>query len=654
MKARILILITLIVLALAAESACSSSKDLVYVKVIFANNRALKIECFQVLHSKISFSLRNSAYENVTIVVDPRSGIRPGLVKVNGEWIPQGSPHLRYGIYELSINAKSLGSGIYEIYFEEYEHLPPAYILFIPENFTKAEAREIHIDVERWKVFGTFLYVLTLSEGTVRINTSKPYSLLSEKIVEYLTPLGVSKGRELIYYVQDSEFKIEGDIISLAYKPILILYEDVIVSDTEISIFNIPYTGFNGSYFLLLYKPDYLKVLTMNGEVRPGFLPFNLSVGEHSVYVIRDLKFIEIKYRVEKIRLRLKGKSPALPPLRAEIESGGYAYQVENVEEILPVTPSLELPLKITLYYKSVKVGEYLLYTVYDGLTLEVPLSRVKVYVTDVWGRELKSGILSLYSLSVATEEKFSIKDGEVDLGFLSEGDYLVRVILDGVEVCRETFNPVETAELRIRCEVSDFKITIKDLDLSPVENVTVFLYGAANYSKDTDPNGIAFFKQIPMTEYEIEVRRDGTTFYNGVVDLHLKDDVKIVLEVRSLKVKVLDIFGNPISEARITLELKDGDARRSGKTDENGRVYFELLPLGTYTLTCRIGGYEKTKEFTLGSDTSNFVTLKTDVCFVLFGFALDVKILTLLIVATFIIPIVMKIARRRGEIEIA
>ena len=650
-----IILLALILFSQLVGGSSTPLRELIFVKVVFSNSQINTIEYFQVLDNKISFSIKTSTVKNVTIIIDPRSGIRPTTVKVNGETVPPGSPSLHYGLYDLNIDTESIGTGTYEVFFEEYNRLPIVFVLFIPENFTKIDVKEkIYANIEKWKTFGYFVYVLTLEEGVVTINTSKPFSLLLEKEVEYMTPLGPSKGKELIYYVQDSEFTVEGDVISLAYKPILLFYENVFVSNSKtIRVFDIPATGLNGTYFLLLYKPEYVESLSVSEGERVASLPFNLSIGEHAAYIINKAHLVSIEYKVREVEVLLKGKEAGLPVLNVEIESDGRIYTIENVRNVIHIAPPLKLPIKMSLYYNGFKVGEYLLYTLYDRLTLDVFLSRVKAYVTDISGKELKQGKLLLYSLSEAIENEFTIQDGEADLGFLPEGEYLARVIVDGVEVSRMLFNPTQVADLNLVCRVSDVEITIKDLDFNPIKNLTVILKEVSKYSQVTDSNGVARFEQVPLSTYEIRVLSNNTLLYMKNIDLSVKNKFNIILELRSLKIKVVNILGNPIRGAQITLVSEDGKIEKTGRTGEDGKFCFSLLPLNTYRITCKVGNYEKSLKFTLTDYGNNFMIIKTDIYFTLFGFAFDTKTVLLVCVAIFIILIFIKKSREKGEIEI-
>ena len=632
----------------------TSPVELIFAKVVFLENQKSMIKYIRVLDNKISFQVKSSLVKEVTILLDPRSGLRPVAVKVNGKVVSLGSIDIRYGFYAVYIDTESLGSGTYEVFFEKYDYLPIAFILFIPENFTRVENKEkIHLKVEEWKVYGYFTYVLTLREGVIAINTSKPYSLLSEREVEYITPLGPSKGRELIYYVQDSSFSVEGDVISLAYKPILIYYKDVVVFDSKtIKISRFPEMGLNGTYYLVLYKPEHVEVVDISEGELVNSLPFNLPLGEHIAFIIEKAP-VSIECKIGEIEVLLESSRGTLPVLDAKIEGNGHVLFLEGIKDSIRISPPLKLPMKISLYYNKFRVGEYLLYTIYDGLVLEVTLSRVKAYITDIAGERLKRGMLLLYSLSEATENEFTIQNGEVDLGYLPEGEYLARVILDGVEVSRLLFNPAETNEISLVCRVSSAKITIKDLDFNPIKNLTIILRGVSEYSTLTDTNGIAYFNQIPLSTYEVYIFSNDTLLYRNGIDLNVRNEFSIILEYRSLKIKVVNIFGNPIKGAQIILSSQDHKTERIGINNEDGRISFGLLPLGVYEVMCKIGNYKKIVDFTLTSESSNFITVKTDVYFTLFGIAVDINTILVMGAIIFIILIFIKKSREKGEIEI-
>ena len=655
-KKHAVITIALIILfSQVARVSGISSVELVFAKVLFSEGQKTTVKYIRILDNRISFFVKSSLTEKVTIFLDPRSGLRPIAVKVNGNAVSSSSPNVRYGFYEVEINTAKLGSGTYEILFEKYDHLPIAFIIFIPENFTKIGDKEkIYMEAGEWKVYGYFIYVLTLEEGVIAINTSKPYSLLSEREVEYITPLGPSKGKELIYYVQDSSFTVEGDVVSLAYKPLLVYYEDIVISNSNIVRINsVPEVNLNGTYYLVLYKPEYIEALIVSeGNLAAGF-PFNLSLGEHVAYIIERVP-VSIEYKIKEVEIFLESSKGALPTLNVEVESNGRILTLKDIENSIHIFPPLKFPMRISLYYNKFRIGEYLLYTIYNGLTLEVALSKVKAYITDITGKKLERGKLLLYSLSEATESEFTIQNGEADLGYLPEGEYLVRVILDGVEVSRELFNPAETNELNLVCRVSNARIAVKDLDFNPIKNLTIILRGVSEYSATTGIDGIAYFNQIPLSAYEVYILSNDTLLHRDSIDLNTRNEFNIVLEFRSLRIKVVNIFGNPIKGAQIVLSSQDHKIERVGVTDKDGKILFDLLPLGVYEVTCRVGNYKKVSEFILSSEGSNFVTVKTDVYFTLFGIAIDAGIILVIGAIIFIILIFIKKSREKGEIEIA
>lgn len=56
--------------------------------------------------------------------------------------------------------------------------------------------------------------------------------------------------------------------------------------------------------------------------------------------------------------------------------------------------------------------------------------------------------------------------------------------------------------------------------------------------------------------------------------------------------VRVFDEDADPIMHARVNLRLKDGSVQLGQSTDANGRTTFSRVPIGTWTLTVKHGGY--------------------------------------------------------------
>lgn len=102
---------------------------------------------------------------------------------------------------------------------------------------------------------------------------------------------------------------------------------------------------------------------------------------------------------------------------------------------------------------------------------------------------------------------------------------------------------------------------------------------------------------------------------------------------VFDLKVKLLDLFGNPISDANVKVY---GNVSRS-PTLGNGYYEFYNLPKGVYYLIIKVGSYEYKMPLGVDSSTSETITLNLPLIKI-FSIVLDVSLVVGIILVLFVI----------------
>ena len=636
----------------------AQTEDVLYAEVHLLDRlNNMETSYVKISGNRALLSIKNTKYRVAEVVLDPRLGLRIKDILFNGKILPHNSTLLKAGIYEVTLFVEDIGYGDYEIIFENYISIPSAYVLFISDNYTKIEGNKVMVkSQDKWQPYAVFAYVLTTLNGVEpEIVTDSFYSLISERIVEYETPLGTSKGKELIYYVQDNSFIVRGGIISLACKPIYVyeIFPQVYgnyIEYTEIDDLD----GINGTYYLLVFKPEYFQLIGVIG-VSDATLPYNLSSNTQLVYKIINKENVVVKYELKEVKMLFSCKTSCPSSLKGLVKAGEKVREYEITGSILSLKPSLNTPVTVTIYFENNKVKDFRIFSFHDYMMLELPLSLVTVYVTDIENKPLKSGTLIIYSLSTAEKVEYPIETGEISLGFLPEGDYLARVIVDDFEVGREMFNPTDANELRIACKVADLKIHVKDLNMQAIKDAIVVLEDSKKYQQVTNKDGLAFFSQLPLKKYNIKIFYENREVYDGILDFSSQTEAKIVVEAKTLIIKLLNSLGNPIPNVEVTLELQGDGWSKTVLTDEKGRAVFSFVPLGKYVIKYNIGiNYRCEKEIVLSKEQPDLITIENDVIFTIFDYAVNANILVIFIFLVLTIAVSIKFLKKGGEIEIS
>ncbi|OYT25416.1 MAG: hypothetical protein B6U95_09360, partial [Thermofilum sp. ex4484_82] len=371
--------------------------------------------------------------------------------------------------------------------------------------------------------------------------------------------------------------------------------------------------GINGTYYLLVFKPEYFQLIGVTG-VSNATLPYNLSSNTRLVYKIINKENIVVKYELKEVKMLFSCKTSCPSSLKGLVKAGEKIREYEITSSILSLKPSLNTPVTVTIYFENNKVKDFRIFSFHDYMMLELPLSLVTVYVTDIENKPLKSGTLIIYSLSTAEKVEYPIETGEISLGFLPEGDYL-----------------------------------------QAIKDAIVVLEDSKKYQQVTNKDGLAFFSQLPLKKFNIKVFYENREVYDGILDFSSQTEAKIVVEAKTLTIKLLNSLGNPIPNVEVTLELQGDGWSKTVLTDEKGRAVFSFVPLDKYVIKYNIGiNYKYEKEIILSKEQPDLITIENDVIFTIFDYAVNANILVIFIFLVLIIAVSIKFLKKGGEIEIS
>ncbi|MCD6260742.1 MAG: carboxypeptidase regulatory-like domain-containing protein [Thaumarchaeota archaeon] len=170
---------------------------------------------------------------------------------------------------------------------------------------------------------------------------------------------------------------------------------------------------------------------------------------------------------------------------------------------------------------------------------------------------------------------------------------------IDGVRLRELKMNCSEMAELEeVTLPVSDMRLRVAWSDGSPIERCRIEVYDLVHGRKFnglTDENGAITFKDMIFSNYTIKISYPYTPILMKTFNETFKgDEIVVKVEEAWLRVKVVDLLGNPLSGAEVTVFYGLVPIQKS-VTGADGTAYFKrLLKLPTYTIHVRYGSNEK------------------------------------------------------------
>ncbi len=311
-----------------------------------------------------------------------------------------------------------------------------------------------------------------------------------------------------------------------------------------------------------------------------------------------------------------------------------------------PVVPSLTRPLVINV---TTRDGDIV--ASYEVLSyapeIEVPLRLHSMYVRveDFRGEPLSNVTLMLYKGLKLVGSGY-LTAGEGCFENLPSGEYTLRVVYKGREVARKRVFLRADRSLRIVCNVSDLLLSVVRPDGQPIEHFKVFLSGVGGEVAAEGRNGTAVVRGLGFGEYNITVTA-GWSNSSLTLKFEGQPELRIVLPLYSLRVKVVDVVGNPVVGALVKVEDGSGRVLRR-MTGVSGDAGFDALPPGRYIIHVEYGGERGSLTVNLdGRD--RFVKLHLSVLAV-GGIALG-QVHALIVLGTIaVMAVLAAVRRRRGE----
>lgn len=200
----------------------------------------------------------------------------------------------------------------------------------------------------------------------------------------------------------------------------------------------------------------------------------------------------------------------------------------------------------------------------------------------------------------------------------------------------------------------STLRVNVTNANGEPINNAMVKvqeLMGGLLYENNTNNEGTAIFQCI-FGKYNITIyNAEGIKLNETTISIFQNQNISIPCELwgLTLSIKVVDYFGQPISNANVTWQL-DG-LQNSALTKSDGLVTFSNIIGGDLQVTVYLPGQSQPfMNTTSVVDSSKTIEIKLDKYVTLAGFLVEISHLTtaMIIAATVLLVLLIEVYRRK------
>jgi hypothetical protein len=209
---------------------------------------------------------------------------------------------------------------------------------------------------------------------------------------------------------------------------------------------------------------------------------------------------------------------------------------------------------------------------------------------------------------------------------------------------------------VNVTCPTFTLQVNVTDSNNQAASDVQVKVQenmGGIHYEGRTDAQGMATFNSSTFGKYQIGAYdSDGIKLNEVAVDLFQDQNISLPCQLYGLTVtiRILDYFGQPISNVNITLH-REGAMPRSNHTRADGSAMFSGLTGGSLQVVVYL--LDQTQPFTEGMYsvvTSTTIEIRADKYVMLAGFMVETSQLAtvVIIAATVLFVLAIEIYRRK------
>jgi hypothetical protein len=346
----------------------------------------------------------------------------------------------------------------------------------------------------------------------------------------------------------------------------------------------------------------------------------------------------------------------------------------ENEKSILNDTSTSDGLVQMTLeignyvcraFYNWQKVGER--WVNITGITaplnLFCNLTNLKILITAIFnGVELGVPEAEIYLKPLNQTLTTNITGIAVAHSLLPNVSYVLNASRYGVSFAVTSIptllvNQVVTAWYNVTfiCPTLTLRVNVTNANGDPISGVTVKvqeLMGGLLYEGSTNLEGMSVFDCV-FGNYTVGVYNvEGIRLNETAIDLFQNQNISISCKLYGLivSVRVVDYFGQPISNANVTMQ-REGLAPRSQNTQSNGIATFDRITGGDLQIAVYLSDQthpSMEEEFTIESSTT--IVIKLERYVILAGLLIETSLLTttIIIAVAALLVVLMEVYRRR------
>jgi hypothetical protein len=210
--------------------------------------------------------------------------------------------------------------------------------------------------------------------------------------------------------------------------------------------------------------------------------------------------------------------------------------------------------------------------------------------------------------------------------------------------------------EVKVTCPTFTLQVNVTGSNNQAASDVLVKVQenmGGIHYEGNTSAQGMAIFNSSTFGKYQIGAYdSDGIKLNEVAVDLFQNQNISLPCQLYGLTVtiRILDYFGQPISNVNITLR-REGAMPRSSHTQPDGSAVFSGLTGGSLKVVVYL--LDQTQPFTEGMYsvvTSTTIEIRAGKYVMLVGFLVETSQLAtvVIIVATVLFVLAIEVYRRK------
>jgi hypothetical protein len=426
---------------------------------------------------------------------------------------------------------------------------------------------------------------------------------------------------------------------------------------------------------------DSINWTAIDGVVNVDWpVPLNATIGNYNLNITpvpnskqnaSDTQIFAVPgFRTEIFTLNLANKTVSDIFVKAYDNSAKTYYNTTSSENGTAIS-MLEIgDYSYEAFFKDVRVGE-INFTVAKEEQINITCQLVTMNINVVDGQNISIPQVSIslnynYTTNLnAKENKTGADFGETNITGILQLHSLLPNITYTINASRygEVFNQGNNTlsdlsatayvNVTIFCPAHTLQVNVVDAHNQPIANVNVKvqeLMGGLHYSNNTNLDGNAVLS-CTFGKYFVKVYAGEIVLNETALDLFQNQSISIQCRLFGLtvSVKVVDYFGQPISNANVTWQL-DG-LQNSALTKSDGLVTFSNIIGGDLQVTVYLPGQSQPFEVTTPSiDSSRTIEIKLDKYVVLAGFLVETSNLTtaMIIAATVLLVLLIEVYRRK------